>query len=246
MTAQQQGLSISSALTLHGVSDELLGIIAALKETPSSINDNYKFVPADTDKVAQDIVCRNYANGCLRLSYLLAAVLAASSASQQRHSALLQTFWLDEMVSPKRFRTFFSDVCIPNLSFEDPLLKLKFNHEQFDISATQVGYLAALLEFLVNVIPAVIDKAEQQLHLWDSKSIKSFASWLQKSLYEFLDAHLSTAQQMRRIRFMADWLAKNDLELSDQAVLSFWLQVADSEDDSLGFKRFRTVALTFG
>ena len=247
MTAQQQRLSTSSALALHGVSDELLGIIAALKETPSCRNDNLKFIPADTDKVAQDIVCRNYANGCLRLSYLLAAVLAVSSTSinQQRHSALLQTFWLDEMVTSKRFRDFFAAINLPNLSFEDSLLKLRFNNEQFDIAATQVGYLAALLEFLVNVIPGVIDKAELQLMSWDNKAIKGFASWLQKSLYDFLDQHLSTAQHMRRIRFMADWLAKHNVELGDESVLSFWQQVADSEDDSLGFKRFRTVAENF-
>lgn len=252
MTAHQQGLNDSSALALHGVSDELLGMLTALRETPSMLTPNDKFAPSDMNDLSQAIICRNYGHSCLRLSYLLAAVILVANGSDnnsKRQSPLLQVFWFDEMVNAKRFREFFADIELANLVFDGSFLKLSFDGEAFDISPTQVGYLSAFLEFLVNIIPGVLAKAEQQLADSSVKSVKQFATDLQASLYHFLKSHLSEAQDMRRFRFISTWLdeqsAADSGGITDGTVLRFWQQVAIADEDGLGFKRFRTVAENF-
>ena len=249
MTAHQQGVSDSGALALNGVSDELIGLLAALRETPSMLTSHDKFAPADINDLSQAIICRNYGHSCLRLSYLLAGVVLTASAkgqnADQKTSPLLQVFWLDEMVTAKRFREYFAGTELPNLVFDGSFLKYSFDGESFDISPTQVGYLSAFLEFLVNVIPHVLNKAEQQLAKPSVKAVKAFATELQTELYQFLKSHLSEAQDMRRYRFIFNWLDEQKSEVSDASVLQFWQQVAISDDDGLGFKRFRTVAENF-
>ena len=245
MTAHQQGLNDSGALALNGVSDELIGLLAALRETASMLTPHDKFAPADINDLSQAIICRNYGHSCLRLSYLLCGVVLVAN-SRGQSNPLLQVFWLDEMVTAKRFREYFAGTELPNLVFDGSFLKFSFDGESFDISPIQVGYLSAFLEFFVNVIPNILTKAEEQLAKASAKAVKGFATELQTELYQFLKSHLSEAQDMRRFRFISNWLTQQQCEVSDVSVLHFWQQVAISDDDGLGFKRFRTVADNFG
>lgn len=245
----------SSALARYGVSDELIGMFESLRETPGRAGNKFRL--EDVNAVAQSIVCRNYGKACLELSYLLSAVLQRFPPNldpKRNFSPLLDFFWINESITPRRFRQAFdSPLTNGNIQLQigKEFLQIAYGSSEFAISPTRVGYLAALFEFLVNVSPRIIKTAETQLAKPDVKSIKSFASDLQKLCYDYLGKQMEPAQQQRRFHFLSQWLKDKSPgvmlkdSINDETVLAFWQQVALDEDDKLGFKLYRTVATNF-
>ena len=246
------------AINRYGVSETLVGLFQGLRETPGL--EGYKYRGEDISRLERAIVFRNYGRACLELSYLLSAVLQIPPATS-RHSSLLQFFWVEQNLTPARVRAVFSDWEHPATSNQWLQLTAEgieqtVAQERFVISPTRVGFLAALLEFLVYVQPGVLKTAEQELGLEKTvtpslKAIRDLSSKLQKLIYDFLEEHLVTAQLRRRVRFLMDWCLTQKSEqqsvatfITDAEVFRFWQLNADQED-SLGYRRLRTATDDF-
>jgi soluble cytochrome b562 len=234
-------VKLTAQMAGFGVSESFGSLIDGLRETPGR-NDK-KFRVEDVNKLAQYLVCRNYGKACLELCYLCWAVINYPS-DKARHAALLEFFWLNENISPARFRRAFEQPHqIPHqgIVLTKDSLDLQLNNNRFSISPTRVGVLAVLLEFIVTNAPQQLTLIEQSLAgAKDVSAIKTLSSELQKHIYHYLSAHLIQAQQQRRFRYVTLWLDEKGCQLpylSDSRVLQFW-QDASSDIASPGFKLY--------
>ncbi len=208
-----------------GISESLLADFEALKDTPCA--NGTKYHEKTIDRLAQYICCRNYARLTLEMSYLAWAVINF----KRDDAALLRFFWVDESITPVAFRSAF-ERCeqaswLPvntKLSIDETGLCIDFNQQRFVISATRVSLLSAFLELIATHIEGVLDDFETALLGVDEKSVKLYASKLQKQLYEWLKEHLPSAKVQQRFRHIDQWYQglDSDRKLSDQDVISFW------------------------
>lgn len=265
-------VNLSSQMTRYGVSESFNSFIDGLRDTPGISDKKFRLV--DVNKMAQYLVCRNYGKACLELSYLLWAVVnystnepandsasdtskyaATSSPNTVSNAPLLTFFWLNENITPARFRQAFEEPYKNNnvAIFLDKVgLHLSFSQQSFVISATRVGLLAVLFEMIMSIAPenlALIEKSLQGDHDNSVKAIKKLSSDLQKQIYQFLAEHVVPAQQQRRFRYISQWLTlKNNSPdknreststqlLTDETILSFW-QDAAQDDSSPGYKLY--------
>jgi len=254
-TESEHNLSLSIAS--YGVSTSFRSLMLGIRETTGLTEK--KFRGEDVNKVAQYLVCRNYGKACLELSYLLWAVV--NSPCNSSNTALLTFFWLDESITPSRFRQAFATPHKePDLSIEmlELGLSVSLNQKAFVISPTRVGTLAALLEFITTIAPEQLQVFEKKLkhqsetHQQSEAVIKSLSSDLQKIIYKYLGENLIQAQQQRRFRYVTQWLDNKNQDtangslkvLSDESILTFW-QEASLDPTSPGFKLFSSALFNF-
>ena len=238
--------NLSSKITRYGVSESFNVFIESLRETPGLTGKKFRL--ADVNKMAQYLVCRNYGKVCLELSYLAWAVVNYPIKSIA-NAPLLEFFWVDENITPARFRQAFEQPCHIeniNIALNKTGLTLSFSSQPFLISPTRVGLLAVLLEVIITLAPEQLTAIEQRLKgSHNEHAIKALSSDLQKQIYQFLAEHLIPAQQQRRFRYVSQWLDKSNANknlassyvLNDEAVLSFW-QYAVLDDTSPGYKLY--------
>ena len=186
-------------LNHHGLSAELLGLLDALRETPGL--NGVKFRPSETEAVARHLLCRNYGFRCLELAHLLYAV--ARGCVDQPAAPILSFFWVDECVTPARFRAAFENTPEgSNIRLGKEFLTIDLGANVFHISPTRSGELAAWLELLVNIDPTIIEHAETTLADGRSEAVAELANHLQALLYAYLSEHVQPAQQQRRFRVL--------------------------------------------
>ncbi|MCJ8293946.1 MAG: hypothetical protein MJK15_06020 [Colwellia sp.] len=238
--------NLSSKITRHGVSESFNVLIESLRDTPGLADKKFRL--ADVNKLAQYLVCRNYGKACLELSYLAWAVVNYPTKSIA-NAPLLEFFWVDESITPARFRQAFEQPYQAetiNIALNKSGLALTFPSQSFLISPTRVGLLAVLLEVVVTLAPQQLTTIEQRLKgTHNDQAIKALSSDLQKQIYQFLAEHLIPAQQQRRFRYVSQWLDKRNAEdssvsthvLNDETILSFW-QYAVLDDTSPGYKLY--------
>lgn len=247
------------SLTLYGVSAELTAAFEGLRESPGISGPKYR--QQDIDSLAQMILCRNYGKATLELSYLLLAVSLKSPGGTQQ--AWLNFFWLDEAITPKRFRAAFEVLPVPlqsTLRLSESGLTISLFKKPFTLSPTRISVLASLLEFLVHIDPDILNQdvlfeGVSPNEGVSDQAVKTLASTFQRLLYGYLAEHMQPAQQQRRFRHLWSWLTKRcagktvdkhaRMEISDEVILEFWQQMVNEDTDSLGFRRYRTVAENF-
>jgi hypothetical protein len=237
--------NLSSKITRYGVSESFNSFIDGLRETPG-LSDK-KFRLADVNKLAQYLVCRNYGKACLELSYLAWAVVNYPTKTLT-NSPLLDFFWLNENITPARFRQAFEQPYSTS-SYAAFLngagLQLQLSQQPFVISPTRVGLLAVLLEVIITLAPeqlTIIEHTLKDTH--NDNVIKKLSSDLQKQIYQFLTQHLVPAQQQRRFRYISQWLSEKQanegttsVTITDESIMSFW-QEAGLDDTSPGYKLY--------
>ena len=238
--------AISGDIARYGVSTELLGMLATIRETPGLTGP--KFRSRDVDALARGLFCRNYGFRCLELAYLLYAVV--NGYQQAPAAKVLCFFWVDEVVTPAKLRAAFDQIDHESIALTEAGLEVHADGERFCINPSRVGELAVWLEFLVNLDPGLLETAESALQRGDVTSIKALASDLQRQLYGYLAEHTQPSQQLRRLRFLWQWLAESGVSavassITDDLIIAFWRFAATEEDDGLGFRRYRSVVEDF-
>ena len=208
----------------YGISETLKALFAQLKDTPG--RDGYKYHAKDVEQIAQHIVCRNYGSVCYELSFLCWAVV---NNPQYSSSSLLNFFWLEENIQPKRFRQAFSQA-IQTTSGQvwlaEDYLHTHIGELEFTISPTRISVLAVMLELIASIEPAQLSKIETLLLGANAQAIKQLSSDLQKLIYSYLKEHIPVASTQERFRAISTWLKQHNLtaqRLTDQDVLNFWL-----------------------
>ena len=208
----------------YGISETLKSFFAQLKDTPGL--NSYKYHSKDVEKISRHIVCRNYGSICYELSFLCWAVV---NHPRYPSSALLNFFWLEENIQPKRFRQALSQPIQTGSGqafMGKDHLQLHINDTEFAISPTRVGVLAVMLELIVSIEPAQLSNIEALLLDADTQAIKQLSSDFQTLIYSYLKKHIPEASTQERFRAISGWLKQHDLtaeRLTDQNVLDFWL-----------------------
>ncbi|WP_057831422.1 hypothetical protein [Colwellia sp. TT2012] len=252
--------NFSSQITRYGVSESFNAFIDGLRETPGIFDKKFRL--ADVNKMTQYLVCRNYGKACLELSYLAWAIVnyptnysanaaVGTSVKTLANAPLLEFFWLNESITPSRFRHAFKSPYKNNnieIALNKAGLQLTVSQQSFVISPTRVGLLAVLFEIIISLAPEQLTVIEQTLKQSsdakpDVTAIKKLSSVLQKQIYQFLAEHLVPAQQQRRFRYISQWLTSKKQNsahiyaLTDDTILSFW-QHAGLDDLSPGYKLY--------
>lgn len=199
----------------------------------------YKYATKTIDKLAQYLLCRNYGKACLELAYLCWPIVR----HQEHSKGLLHFFWIEEAIRPTHFRHSIAPLtklnsCAPLVSLNEMGMLIRCSKQTFTISASRVMLLSALLELLVSNIQGTLEDIENYLSTSDEKCVGKLASYLQKKLYEFLKAHLPTANLQQKYRYIHQWVNENsDTEkLNDNAVLKFWTSSIHEE----GYVKFES------
>jgi hypothetical protein len=255
-------VNLSSQVTRYGVSESFNGLIEGLRDTHGLAEKKFRL--DDVNKVAQYLVCRNYGKACLELCYLSWAIVNYPTKTIA-NTSLLEFFWIDENITPARFRQAFSQQYQSKefkISLNEDNLQLHFSQQlsttnSFSISPTRVGVLAVLLEVITTIDPQQLQYIEESLkNTSNDKAIKALSSELQKVIYQYLAEHLIQAQQQRRFRYITQWLdnkkenqnsghrASGADFLNDETILEFWQQ-ACSDDTSPGFKLYSSALNDF-
>jgi hypothetical protein len=240
----------ASPILQYGVSEELSGLIEGLRQASSAVRRGEKYLPQSVNHVSRWLLCRDYQGPTLQLSYLLYAVLHARrerGVGARGGSDLLRFFWFEEATRKDSFLAAmpesWSDGAVTVTTTDE--LKVELESEAFVVFYKFLEPLSAFLDFLVYVRPTLVEDAAQHLGAATSRrEIESFASKLQKWLYDFLKLHMQPVQEQRRLRYLWDWLRNRTLgpdAVDDHLVLEFWADTARG-DDGLGFRLYQTVA----
>jgi hypothetical protein len=135
----------------YGVSASLQAEFEMLRETQSiglqedcaskQYNSIKKYSAKTIDKLAQYILCRNYGKACLELAYLCWPIVR----HQEYSKGLLDFFWIDETISPRKFRERMQELAqaelsAPVVSINEIGLVLSTGPQSFVISATRDLY----------------------------------------------------------------------------------------------------------
>lgn len=238
----------------YGVSQSLRAEFDMLRETSSihsykyqqtdNVNkgnidwQNKKYSAKTIDKLAQYVVCRNYGKACLELAYLCWPIVR----HQEYSNGLLHFFWIEEALSPNRFKQAMgtlagADITFPSVSINSNGLQVGVDKHSFTVSTSRVALLSALLELLVSNIEGILDCIEAHLSSSDSACVGKLASELQKKLYNFLKDHLPTANLQHKYRYIHHWVSSNTSpeNLNDEQVLAFWKSAIHEE----GYVKFQ-------
>jgi hypothetical protein len=230
------------------VSESLMADFAMLRETPfyridkhtsskaSSKGSRNKFSPKTIDKLAQHIACRHYANVCFELSHLCWAL-----TNNSVENALFNYFYIDEVVTAHAMQAYFTNTehcqcpltqasIDMQISESRAVLQLTIHQHSFSIHSTRANLLAALMEWLVSILPNVFDQAYEHLNGKGFNGIQSFALLLQKDIYGYLKAHLPPAKSQSKFLQMTQWLKSQDRnDFDDEGVFQFWQFCAGKE-----------------
>jgi hypothetical protein len=229
-----------SNIVEYGVSQTLQAEFDMLRDTLSmrEYEGKYngelskKYAAKTVDKLAQYILCRNYGKACLELAYLCWPIVR----HQHYTKGLLHFFWIEEAISSSQFRRRIypltqHNLHAPSIALNEMGLVISSATQDFTVSASRVMLLSALLELLVGNIAHILEDIESHLSTSDSKCVAKLATYLQKKLYEFLKAHLPTANLQQKYRYIHHWIAENSNseKLNDKAVLNFWTSAINQE-----------------
>ncbi|MDT0581200.1 MULTISPECIES: hypothetical protein [Alteromonadaceae] len=234
-----------------GVSSTLQADFDLLRETPNLLGDA-KYTQKTIDKLAQYIVCRNYGKLCLELCYLCWPIVKYGRQGQ----ALLDFFWLQEVISPKGFRasiegmieqhfsTLSSEERLsakPSIKLDEVGLKITPQQQSFTVSATRIAVLSAFLEWLSSYFSGFIEELELNLNTDSEAQVKKVASLLQQRIYALLKEHLPSANVQQKFRFIHEWKRSNsaDVRFNDKQVLQFWQAAFQQE----GYVKYQSALL---
>ncbi len=222
-----------------GVSEKLKQEFNALYDT-SNIDGGKKFYDASVKELAKSLVCRNYANICYELAHLCWALVHT-----KQKAAILNYFWVDQVASSQSFVHYFRHVEFVSHShtkieiLEQQVLRLQIHAHVFSISAKRANYLSCFMEWLLLVVPNLIDSTQSVLFGKGKNAIDEFASLCQKKIYAYLSEHLIPSKLQQKFRLLSAEYTNDSVKepnVSDETILSAWSFLKNNE----GFSKYTT------
>jgi len=232
----------NTAIINYGISEQLRGDFDILRETTFSSNmsisavgheDVHKFSRVSVDKLAQNLVCRNYGNSCYELAHLCWAILHSSTSPDK---ALINYFWLDTICTKASFNDYFSHCLAPNtkvlnsnisassLRLSQDKLHIVIHQHEFTLHSGRANYLSCLMEWLACTMPNTLSILFTLLLGKGHNAISEAASTLQQHIYGYLSEHLPPAKLQQRYRLLDTWYKDTGEGINDAAILHFFQQ----------------------
>lgn len=233
-----------TSIVAYGVSEQLKAEFDMLREVNCSAG-KIKFSATTVDTLAQHIVCRHYSNLCYEFAHLNWALIHANTNNTTRiQTALVSYYWLDQCHWSQYFKKYFSNLCEPidaahkhkiglytnhNLSADtankNEGITLQIYDHTFSISASRANLLACFMEWIICVVPDLLNTIEASLHGKGHNGIREFSSALQKQIYDYLSNHLPPAKLQQRFRLIQNWYNTSPKKpINNENLLDFWQQ----------------------
>lgn len=236
--------SKDTSIIAYGVSEQLKAEFDLLREV-NCTEGKIKFSSSTVDKLAQHIVCRHYSKLCYEFSHLNWALIHANTNSASSiQNALVHYYWLEQCQWPQYFKQYFANLCEPIESAQEHKIGLYTNHNVsgdisnisegitlqvydhvFSISASRANILACFMEWIIGVVPDLLNTMEVSLHGKGHNGIREFSSSLQKQIYDYLSVHLPPAKLQQRFRLIQNWYKLSPKKaMNDNNLFDFWQQ----------------------
>lgn len=229
----------------YGESDSLRAIFEGLRQTESMrtmSEQGYvrKFRDKDIDELKKYISSRNYGFVCREMLFLSWAVVHTYK-DEQYGDPLFSYFWMDEITTPERCRSAFTDInndASQSVQLDQNKLKISINDTHFDINISRAGILAVMMEFVITVVmhtdPNYNIRSDIQNCLLsaDAKEIGELNKRIMKLIFDYLKQHMPDAPEQERYKYCATWMNQNQLtpeQINDEHILQFW---QDANNDS--------------
>lgn len=233
-----------TAIVSYGVSEQLQGDFDMLRETTfcathsqaksnSIHNDVQKFSSKSVDKLAQQLICRNYGSSCYELAHLCWAIL---HSSHKPDTALMEFFWLETVCTKTSFIAYFnahttangkalnSNISASSIALVQNDLHISIHQHSFIVHCARANYLSCLMEWLACSIPNTLAMLFELLLGQGHNAISEAASALQQDIYQYLTEHLPPAKLQKRYRLLDTWYKTQASDIDDDEILKFFQQ----------------------
>lgn len=205
--------------------------------------------PADVVRLLErTLACWNYGRAVLCLCHLINAMEAASP---RRGDYLGVLYGLDRVTPSalaQRFRA--AHWRRSGLCFVEGTLEIRYRDGRFELAASQMPSLCALLELMLETVGfAAVDEVVQPMldQATSQKAIGQAANTLSRALYAYLSEELPSQQQSQKFRalvaFLEDRAQDGEIDVDDAAILDFWC--ATSTAPGADFRSFTGVVDAF-
>ena len=232
----------SNLIMQYGVSEQLRAEFDMLRDVPSK-HGAHKFSERTVGKIAQHLVCRNYANLCYEFAHLNWAIVNIDASVLEPEQALIEFYWLQEVNTKNSFVEYFEQALATRatqnlgmgaddtlvifngakMSLFDAQLKMSINRHEFLLNANRANLFSCFMEWLIACVPNLLSDISTFLLDKGSNSISDFATHLQKTIYQYLGEHLPALKLQQRYRLLASWYERRPTQCSeDKSLLEFW------------------------
>jgi hypothetical protein len=201
--------------------------------------------------LVQTILGRRYGPALLELCYLL---LAANQVEPRQ--GYVGFFWQTSLAHKVDFQLRWAATTLrPDIDVAAQEIILKTGSSAFSISYARMPFLAALLDFLITVlgfapVNAVIMDFVQSPTKTKTQCGQT-ANKLARMLYAYLQEHVASAHQNRKLwHFLRFLKARHSgdfqmSDISDSAILDFWLQPPAGTEEPSDYRSFKHVMTGF-
>lgn len=246
---------------------ELAARLSAVADGVTPSGPRYR--PGDTDWALRTIVFRNYGPPVLELCHLVRAAGLSVSRPATRPGnppPYERVFWGLGPVRARIFADHFAQAArargLRGLVVAADHIELTYGDGRYRIAFSRMPQLTALLEMVLELVPyPELDRLLAPVHgpLASRTILSESANAVQRAVYQALDRHLPTAQEVRKFFDLHRYLRKRhgaagpDADLAalieDEDILAFWCArpAADADDQrgSGDFVLYATVLRAF-
>jgi len=234
-----------------GKSAELVAAFRCIEEAEA--DGQPRFAPAAVRELGRIVTCRTYGPVVHELAHLAAAALVVDPKGGYE-----RLFWASGPARPARFAAFFAGRNLGDgrpggrVARTDNGIAVSYVDGSFGVAFGRMPVLAALIEFLVPAIGyAELDRALRPLGRPEAtkKAVSEAANALSRMIYDYLKAHLPSAQTQRKFQALTGFLEGRRGDgftgdaLADEDALAFWLD--DGAHGQADFKTYLAVHKAF-
>ena len=237
-----------------GQSAELVAAFRCVAEATAP-EGGPKYPPRVCQALARAIVCRTYATLVLQLCHLVNAADACAPPGASYETL----FFAVARATPGAFRGHLAQALAqrawrrPGFEATDEGIAIRYSDAPFNVPFARMPVLAALFEFLLTIddypeIDAVLGDMLGEPSA--TAAVAEAARRLEGRLYRTLGEHLPSAQNNRKFHrilgFLKERAEGGAIEIDDEGIVVFWRRnSADTEDEGVDFRMFRTVLGAF-
>ena len=233
-----------TSIIAYGVSEQLKAEFDMLRDV-NCTEGKIKFSSSTVDSLAQHIVCRHYSKLCYEFAHLnWALIYSHTNSTNSIQNTLVSFYWLEQCHWPQYFKRYFTNLCEPIETKQASNIGLYTNNNVngdsanisegitlhvydhiFSISASRANILTCFMEWIICVVPDLLNTMEVSLHGKGHNGIREFSSVLQKHIYDYLSQHLPPAKLQQRFRLIQNWYNTSPkIPINDENLLDFWQQ----------------------
>jgi len=243
--------SAASQIIESGKSDVLSAALRAISEMTASGGER-KYSDRVSMGLARAICCRNYSKLALQLCHFV-NIADACGSGREGYERL---FFGVSCARGNVFRAFLADGTAeqgwrrPGFDLTESGVAIKYRDGVFNVPFSRMPLLSALMDFVLTTQSfTALDEvfSGMLMNATDQAAIENAANTISRQIYQFLNEHLPSVQNMEKFHLILEFLKGryvSDIEITDQDILEFWCE----QSGELGggdFRGYRTVFEAF-